>query len=241
MVCMSFYHAFLDAFRAVSRLIPQAAVLALAIILPPSPAAAQIKCANQRPVLSFSTTTAPTKYIRGISSENLTQMHGSSVGAVGGLGGGEIGFRTESRFEISQQGGRACLRLRQVAVELYARPAIHIASNFHRTSCEYNAVMAHERKHVSALLKFVREYSPKAHYEIARIVESTRTAYGPLPAAQAEALQQRIQAELGAKIHAYSDRIMPVLRQRQQAIDTPQEYARVAAQCNKWDQKLGAQ
>lgn len=208
-----------------------------------SPLSAQaMTCRDQRPALFFSTATAPTKYVREISSQNLTQMHGGSSGAtVGGLGGGEIGFKTESRFEISQQEGQACLRLKHVSVVFYAKPVIHIASNFNRSSCEYNAVMAHEKKHISTLLKFVREYKPKVHYEVARILESTQTAFGPLSASQVEAAQQQIQSELGAKIHAYSAHIMPVLKQRQQEIDSPQEYARVAAQCSKWEQKLGAE
>lgn len=210
------------------------------LLLSVAPAGAQIKCSGQKPSLSFSTASAPTKYVRGISSKNLTQMHGAGTGAaIGGLGGGEIGFKTESRFEVLRQGERTCLRLKQVSVVFYARPAIHIASNFNRASCEYNAVMAHEKKHVSALLKFVREYSPKAHYEIAKILESTSTAFGPLSASRIETAQQHIQSELSAKIQAYSDRVMPVLQQRQQEIDSPSEYARVAALCGKWDQKLG--
>lgn len=210
------------------------------LLFMPLSARAQIKCRKQTPSLSFSTATAPTKYIRGISAKNLTQMHGAGTGStVGGLGGGEIGFKTESRFEVANQDGQACVRLKRVSVIFYAKPAIHIASNFNRSSCEYNAVMAHEKKHIATLLKFVREYKPKAHYEVTRMLETMQTASGPVSLPQAEAEQQKIQSELGKKIQAYSTRIMSVLEQRQQAIDTPQEYARVSAQCGRWEQKLG--
>ncbi|MCC6598658.1 MAG: hypothetical protein IT559_07710 [Alphaproteobacteria bacterium] len=210
-----------------------------AFLLTPQNAQAGLKCQNQKPSLSFSSVTAPTRYVRVISSKNLTQMHGGAGGSVvGGLGGGEIGFNAKSQFTVTQLGNQACINLRKVAVDFYTKPVIHIASNFSRTSCEYNAVMAHEKKHVSTLVKFVREYKPKAHYEITRLLESTQSAYGPIPISQVEAAQQAIQASLSAKIQDYNNRIMPVLQKRQQIIDTPQEYARVAAQCQNWDQKL---
>ena len=102
-----------------------------------SPVQAQLRCKASKPTLLVKTATTRTKYVRTKSAKDLTHMHGSagSGSTVGGLGGGEIGFKTESRFEITHQGKQACVRLKKVEVTFYAKPEIHIASNFGRSTC----------------------------------------------------------------------------------------------------------
>ena len=205
-----------------------------------SSASAQIKCNASTPKLSVKTATTRTKYIRTKSAKDLTQIHGSHGSTVGGLGGGEIGFKTETRFEVTSQGGSACVKLKSVDVTFYAKPEIHIANNFARASCEYNAVLAHEQGHIRILRKFVREYSPKVKQELKRIARQIDSAV-PTKKSQVNQAQNKIQDGFMAKIGQYQDKIMPVLERRQKAYDSPAEYARVASKCRKWDQKLGSQ
>ena len=205
------------------------------------PAQAQLPCKASKPKLSVKTLTTRTKYVRTKSSNDLSNMHGGKLGTsqVGGLGGGEIGFKTESRFDVTQKGNQACVRLKTVDVTFFAKPEIHIASNFGRTTCEYNAVMAHENGHIRILRKFVREYSPKVKQELARIAAQTDPAIGPIKKSQISKAQTKIQDQFFKKIQKYHVKIMPVLERRQQAHDNPAEYKRVAAKCKKWDKKLG--
>lgn len=199
-----------------------------------------LECRSGAPSLDFSTSTARTEYIRVKSSKDLSQMHGDLQPgqSVGGLGGGQLGFQTETRFEIVQTGEVACLKFKRVIVDFFSKPRIHIASNFSRSSCEYNAVMTHEKKHTTALLKFQREYAPKARAEISRIIESIDPAMGPLRSGDIKKAQTLIQAKLSTALQAYNKKIMAVLAARQEAIDSPEEYASVVARCEKWEQKL---
>jgi hypothetical protein len=208
-----------------------------------SPAHAMEECKTSNPALNFKTGTSQTQYIRTKSSKDLTQMHGGGAQGsyIGGLGGGELGFKTEARFEIQTQGNAACVKLKSVNVLFYSKPQVHIASNFSRSSCEYNAVMAHEKKHISTLLKFQREIAPKVKAKIRSMINGIDPDIGPISPADTQKAQKAIQARLSASFQAYSDLMMPIVEQRQQAIDTPAEYARVSAQCKKWDEKLAKQ
>ena len=196
------------------------------------------KCKSSKPSLSVKTATTRTKYIRTKSSKDLTQMHGGQGSSVGGLGGGEIGFKVENQYEIAGTGNNVCVKLKRVEVTFYAKPEIHIASNFNRSTCEYNAVMAHEKGHIRILRNFVREYSPKVKKELVKVSRQLDSAIGPIPKSDISRAQDRMQKAFMSKIEQYNEKIMPVLSKRQKAFDNPKEYARVASKCKKWDKKL---
>ncbi len=167
-------------------------------------------------------------------------MHGSDGknSTVGGLGGGEIGFETQSKFEIEMLGNQACVKLKSVEVTFFAKPEIHIASNFSRQSCEYGAVLAHEQGHIQILRKFVREYSPKVKQQLVRIAKSVKSSVGPVDKRDIPKVQSQLQQAFMGHIQQYNSAIMPVLSRRQAAHDSPSEYARVAAKCNGWEKRL---
>lgn len=201
---------------------------------------APLKCKSSRPSVSIKTSTTRTKYIRTKSAKDLTEMHGGAGATVGGLGGGEIGFKTQGEFETIGSGSRACVRLKHLQVTFFAKPEIHIASNFNRSTCEYNAVMAHEKGHIRILRKFVREYSPMVKLEIQRIAKRIKSSHGPIPASGVAAAQNKIQKQFMSEIEKYNAQIMLILAKRQKAFDSPQEYTRVASKCRKWDKKLSS-
>ena len=206
-----------------------------------APASAQLRCSASTPSLSVKTSTTNTKYIRTKSAKDLTEIHGGHGSTVGGLGGGEIGFKAETRFEVASQGSQACVKLKSVDVTFFAKPEIHIAKNFGRGTCEYSAVLAHEQGHIRILRKFVREYSPKVKQELRRIVRQLDTSIGPMSRSKVEVTQNRLQKQFITKLEQYQDKIMPILEARQKRFDSPEEYKRVASKCRKWDQRLGSQ
>ncbi len=206
-----------------------------------SEAQAMVPCRDSKPSLSVKTATTRTKYIRTKSAKDLTDLHGGGGGSiVGGLGGGEIGFRTETQFEIKSQGNQACVLLKRVEVKFYAKPEIHVASNFGRNSCEYAAVLNHENGHIRILRKFVREYSPKVKRHLIKVAKRLDTAEGPIPATNSavKRAQEKLQNQFIKEMEKLNEKIMPVLAKRQKAFDNPREYARVESKCKKWDQKL---
>ena len=210
----------------------------LCMLAMPADAYSQLRCKASNPSLGVKTATTRTKYIRTKSAKDLTQMHGGQGSTVGGLGGGEIGFKVENQYEVTTQGNAACVKLKRVEVTFYAKPEIHIASNFNRGTCEYGAVMGHEKGHIRILRKFVREYSPKVKKEVVKMSRQIDPAIGPIPRSKVAAAQKKMQEQFMQKLEAYNGKIMPVLAKRQKAFDNPTEYKRVASKCRKWDKKL---
>ena len=195
-------------------------------------------CTDSKVAVSVKTATGRTSYSRDKSSAELTEMHGGG-GAVGGLGGGEVGFKAEAQYRATRVSGSSsiCVKLRSLEIVFFAKPKIHIASNFRRGTCEYGAVMAHEKKHVRELLKFVREYRPKVKSYMEKAVVKARTSYPARPSKVNDA-QEQIQEDILKEIETLQGKIMPILNERQQAIDSEEEYARVTAKCGDWNERL---
>jgi hypothetical protein len=202
-----------------------------------APAEAKTLCPSTTPALYFKSATSPVQYIQNQSSEILTQIHGAKApgeGAVGGLGGGEIGFKTELAYEIFTRAQEACVVLKAVTVILYTKPKIQIASNFKRGSCEYEAILEHEREHVAILQAFAKEKAPEARSYFFNVLRRIKPVIGPIRPAQSEKAQVALQNAFQSHVEAYNERILPALMQRQIAIDTPEEYARVSRKCKNW-------
>lgn len=178
------------------------------------------------------------EYIRNYSAGNLTQIHtGRYVQGgplVGGLGGGRYGLGVEIDFNVKEKGnGLSCLSIKKVEGQFIAFPLIMIASNFAKDSCEFNAVYDHEKKHVRTLMNFQKEYSVKFRSRLNKIVRKYGQAKVTSPA-QVAMMQQQINQSIQSAVNGYFEAIQPVINRRQQAVDSPQEYARVAALCSGW-------
>lgn len=207
-------------------------------ILFSAPAHSKISCTGTTPALYFKTATSPIQYTQNQSSEILTQIHGnktSGEGAVGGIGGGEIGFKTELSYEIHKRASEACVILKSVTVILYTKPKIAIASNFKPGSCEYKAVMEHEQMHVNILQKFAKARIPEAKSYFLNVLRRMKPVVGPIHPAQSEKAQIALQNAFQSHVEAYSEKILPHLMAQQTAIDTPQEYTRVTKKCKNWE------
>lgn len=195
-------------------------------------------CDASKPLGSVRALTMKTSYVRTKSAFNLTTMHGAGGRSITlGLGGGEIGYETKAKFKIAEQNGQACVSVHQVRVEFYAKPQIHIASNFERGTCEYNAVLGHEQKHIRTLRRFHKEYAQKLKAKMPQILSRVRPS-GKIPASQVEQAQEKILSEISAQVEDFLNKSVKVLGRRQKDIDNPREYKAVAAMCKNWDKKL---
>lgn len=188
-----------------------------------------------------------TEYIRSMSREQLTIMKQgdnnkdwkleSDTVFVQGLGGGELKLRGTISFSLYGNDRERCIAVQSIEGEIITSPQIHIASNYPKGSCEYNAILEHEEKHVRVLRDFAREYKPRFAAQLRRLAEKAG-ADGPMPRAQMKPAQARKHEIIAGGITSYGQTIMRLLQQRQFALDTSSEYARIHAQCDNWQSPM---
>lgn len=210
-----------------------------------SPARADWACPSGQEAaeINLSRVLGKTKLYRTRDVNALTNMKNQEGGAarqgihVNGLGGGKIGLEGQALFTVMQRGDEACIWLKGLNAKFFAFPTIHIANNFPKGTCEYNAILEHEKKHIRALQDFHAEFAPKFKTALRRIASEVQ-GQGPFAAASTETVQKDMNARINSGIQAFNDSIIPILEERQNQIDNPSEYASVEAQCTNWDKYM---
>jgi len=128
--------------------------------------------------------------------------------------------------------GRVCLWLDKVTARLgMPEQRVYIAADYAEGSCEYQAIMAHERRHVE-----INRQTVQAHASAVRraIVDGIRES-NPLPLSSPPDTQLVVR-RLQAYARPEAQQMISELRQRNGAIDTPDAYRREQAQsaCHHW-------
>lgn len=195
-------------------------------------------CSSEDTKVVVKLATAKTKYYKNYNARTINAIHNSSSGGtILGLAGGPIEITTRAQYNIRTRNGKSCVHLDGIEVLFWAKPVIVIASNFKEGSCEYREVFAHEQRHVRTTRKFLRQFAPKLRKEVREIIKTTRT-HAVVSQSKVDKAQESIQRPIETRLAAFQNKIFPILRSRQAEIDTPEEYARVAAQCDNWGKKL---
>lgn len=196
-----------------------------------------IDCGYSTPNIIVKTSRAPTEYIRDFTSAGLTQLHTGAYrpghSNVLGLGGGPMSIELDINFEEKRQGSLSCLRINQIIADFMIHPAVMIAQNYKSGSCEYNAVMAHEKKHIDTFVRFQQEYASKLRNRIRGIVRD----YGrprAMASVNRDFMQRDMHKSISASVNEYLEYMQAVIKKRQLKIDSAEEYARVAEQCSNW-------
>jgi hypothetical protein len=217
-------------------------MLGLALAAWAGPAAARTafesRCidAAHEAVTTFATRTSGWRVDNTLSYRDLTRMKRPSVrnGFVLGL------TRTESRVAIeadgtllqSSDGTMECV-LPHIAVTLYYQPiVVYVSREFKPGSCAYDAVLAHEMRHLKSYL----DYLPKVKERVeARL--GGRFAGRPLYA-RAGASRLLLQRDIDRNWMPYIRGEMGRVERMQAAIDSPREYARLSKVCQGEVQSL---
>jgi len=189
-------------------------------------------CARQLPATKVDITTAPVSYDvdTARSYRELTALS-PDAGALDralGLTLTQIGYESFTELQGIEQarGGRVCVRP-AIRITLAMQPmTVYVASEYHGDACREAVILEHERKHVALYSEFVGL--------LARELRAAVTAdfgdaifYGS-DRAQAEG---EIRERLGVYLEPMLREAMQRIKERQRSVDSPEEYARVAAAC----------
>ena len=208
-------------------------LLSLVLLVFPLQAFA-IECLpEEAPVVTLRSAIADTKFVRSNSIRDLTKVHGSpqqKSKKVLGTGGGAMSIKANLRFKTATQGRKSCVSLKEIKADYVSYPEIHIASNFKKGSCAYNAVLEHEQRHIAVLKEFHNEYSQKLKADMESFAAKIGVT-GPVAVKDAGEIQDKVSTELYKWIDSFTQQASLILEQRQAKIDTEEEYKKMSSLC----------
>ena len=146
---------------------------------------------------------------------------------------GRIGM--QPRVEIDYKyvlGNRAlCIWYDRIDLNIEITPEIVIAKEVAEDPCEYKAVKEHEMKHVSVDRKIVNKYAKTMGAKVHEGLKSRGFMVGPVSASVGQGVIDRMQQTVGELIKLEYKKMEIERAEKQQAVDTLEEYERVANVC----------
>jgi hypothetical protein len=139
-------------------------------------------------------------------------------------------FGHRSSIEVKgledRAGLRACARP-QVHVELFLRPlVVYVAREYTGDPCRASVIREHEQRHVDVYASYARESVERLSASLHRALGN-----GPQFATTVGEAQQQLDRRIADALEAFMRESERTLAQRQAAVDTPEEYARVSGAC----------
>ena len=196
------------------------------------------ECQDKRPNTVLTYKINQPKKIRTANVSALSKRMNAEEGRkVLGTAGTSVGFNYRVETQVKSQGNHFCMSVKRIKVHFYAKPVIHVASNFRSGSCEYNAVMRHELGHVAITKETHREYVPRFRTFL-RHYGGSLTPYSTQKKSELNALYNRYVSEIGEALEEYLTEIQDDLSARQDEYDSEEEYQRVADECDDWDEEI---
>lgn len=139
-------------------------------------------------------------------------------------------FNVSFRHLLDQKTQMTCLYVDKVTLTLSYAPVVHMASNFPKGSCRFATTWEHELRHVNTDLITLKETQGNLE-QAARAAVARLGAMGPLPYANVPGTQQEVIKYFESAVQPTFKSIDAIRLQRQQLIDTRQEYMRLSNAC----------
>jgi hypothetical protein len=208
-----------------------------------APAAAQqIKCVSKTaPKINITPTKSRVKYDFTKTKADLNSFNIDTISPFGpqhktnvsGLMSGSIQVSQQIGFmnETYEQLGQGCIYIRSIDVKLHIDPTVFIAKEHPPGTCMHNAVMAHEKKHVREDQLIVNKYANIIGRNLGAFLDTQGAALGPFNLEKIPKVQENIQNSLTAVLKKYNDIMNMERKERQQAIDSLEEYEDLGRQC----------
>ncbi len=166
------------------------------------------------------------------STSTTFSHHKKEVFLTGGIT--ESNIKTNYNLTFSQvidpNTKTACLSVDKVEVTVSYDPVVHIASNFPAGSCRFTTTWQHELLHVNTDLITLKERLPQLEGAVRQAAQQL-TVIGPFDVAQMPAHQQSLVDYIGKVVSTSFADIDKLRLQRQQTIDTREEYLRLSKAC----------
>ncbi len=174
-----------------------------------------------------------THHDRSRAQLGLLAFHGPTVRVLG-VTASKLRAGTSTHYgNRPLEGEGTCFWVDHIEVMLrYEALDIYIASEYTRGSCQYQAILSHEKKHATVAQGYLDDYVQVIRSALAslaipkprdpRLVESVTEA------------QEKMQATIEKLLRPVITKLRKTMEEAQNRIDSRAEYRRVETQCPKW-------
>jgi hypothetical protein len=146
-----------------------------------------------------------------------------------GLTHGDIHVDTTYTFiAVPAKNGQLCLWPKHIQVRIETSSVVSVTKDVGRNSCEWHAVLEHEMRHVEA----DRMTAWRSGFLIRDRMREAATAFGPFDRADLPQAKSKLIGSLEATLKGAADQMYVARDRAQDAVDTEEEYARVASRCS---------
>lgn len=207
-----------------------ALVAVLGVLLGALAGAGAAEGCTARPRIEVETVADRVEYRYDTPMAMITQLAARGDGGVAlGLSQSMIGIESHMETSFAQSGHRLCGTIHSVTIRLrLMERVVHVAREAGADRCLFDEVLAHERRHVAVDEAFLTEAARIAHAELERRGRNYVAFDGATP----QALNAELDRMFGADLERISDRLTRLRLQRQAAVDSPQEDARMRRVCD---------
>ncbi len=163
----------------------------------------------------------------------LLAFHGPT-NRVLGMTASDLRAATATRYgHRPLEGEGNCFWVDGIEVTLrYEALDIYIASDYAPGSCQYQAILSHERQHATAAQALLDDYVEDIRSVLASL--AIPKARAPRLVASVSEAQQHTQATIEDLLQPVLARLRKTMLDAQSRIDSRAEYRRVEKQCAKW-------
>lgn len=182
----------------------------------------------------------PPQIVRNLSTKDLTRLSPQSQGrhghdaswVTGGLTHSDIRLKLDVQFGgmRDDRTKTTCVWITSAHMNVVYQPVIYIAQEFSQSPCRSRETLAHEQRHVGVDVQTLNDYLPLMRQNLEQAARG-QLQPTPFPTYQEQKARQILYDTLASAVKNVWDTMGQVRAQRQAAIDTPAEYARLSKAC----------
>ncbi len=204
---------------------------------PSASAAATCQQNSQSPYVSLEVNPGRINYITSRDRAGLRRLH-AGYGASGGgwtpigltLAELGMGLAVSVRAERLAD-GRYCSEIAAVEATIgYDAIDVYIASEYPRGSCQYNAILDHERLHVLVFQNTLDRYYPQIERELRKAASKAK----PILDRDPNRATRKFQSILESAARPLFRKINKAMDRENAALDTEEAYEREQSNCVSW-------
>jgi len=200
--------------------------------------AASERCPRHQVKTNLKSKLAGTRVYKGTSdgfSDYLLGHHRGNSKVLGFVNQSDIYTKLNYKFDVKKIGeNRYCVNLEEVKGNFVAAPKLYLPTDYKKSSCEYQQIHKHEKRHLQVVYDFHKRNTGKYAAQLGRIARTVPVFKPVTSKEEVNQTKQSIKNYFEQQFRGFEAKSMMQLNAMQAKIDSPSEYIGVRKRCNNW-------